>query len=93
MFDWIKNFDRNDFKRKFKFFKEEWLPIVIGGVAALLILIFVIGSISNASKRKAAEEAALLAAEEKIQQERAALDAQVEDLLQQANTAAAQYDY
>lgn len=93
LFDWIKNFDRNDFKRKFKFFKEEWLPIVIGGVAALLILIFVIGSISNASKRKAAEEAALLAAEEKNQQERAALDAQVEDLLQQANTAAAQYDY
>lgn len=80
-------------KTKFEIFKEEKLPLVIAAAAGVLILIFIIGSISNAVQRhrieKAEDEAEMLQQE----QERAALNALAKENLQKAELAANQYDY
>lgn len=80
-------------KSKFEIFREEKLPLVIAVAAALLILIFIIGSISNAVQRNRIEKERQVAAAQQAQQEKSELDAQVAALLQQAQLAAQQYDY
>lgn len=80
-------------KTKFEIFKEEKLPLVIAAAAGLLILIFIIGSISNAVQRNRIEKEQQQAAAQQAQQEKKELDAQVASLLQQSQTAAQQYDY
>jgi len=93
LIQWNNPFNRGDNKKKFKFFKEERLPWVIAGAAALLIVIFIIGAISNASERSKIAEAAELAAAEQAQQEKEERDSKVADCIKQAEAAAAQYDY
>ena len=80
-------------KSKLQLFKENQLPMIIAGVTAVLLLIFVIGSISNGVKRAKLRKEEEKAAAEQMAAEKAALDSEVEQLLQQAETAAAQYDY
>lgn len=80
-------------KTNFEIFKEEKLPLVIAAAAAVLIVIFVIGSICNAVKRNRIEKAEQEAAAQQAQQEKERLDAEVSTLLQQANIAIQQYDY
>lgn len=74
-------------------FKNETLPLIITGVAALLILIFVIGSISRLIVNiKNNNDAALNASEQAMNEEqRQAQEAQ--DLLRDAAALAAGYDY
>ena len=80
-------------KSKMQLFKENQLPLIIVATAALLILIFLIGSISNGVKRNQIRKAEEKAAAEQAERDKIALDAQVQQLLLQAETAAAQYDY
>lgn len=74
-------------------FKNETLPLIISGVAAVLILFFVIGSVSRLiSNIKHNNEAALNASEAAVNEEqRQAKEAQ--DLLDETARLAAGYDY
>ena len=80
-------------RTKMQIFKETYLPVIIAGVAVVLILVFIIGSITRAvqknnAEREADQLAASIAAEEK-----AALDQEAQNLLAQAEALAAGYDY
>ena len=66
-------------------FKEKYLPFIILGVAGLLILSFIFGSISLQRDRKA-----VIAKEERITQ---LLEAEASDLKLRAAAMAAEYDY
>ena len=80
-------------KSKMRQFKEVYLPAIIAGVAAILILVFIIGSISRAiAKGKEDKQNALdasQAAEDAAQQ----LDADAARITQEAAELAAGYDY
>ena len=80
-------------KSKLQLFKENQLPLIIAAAAAVMILIFVIGSISNGVKRNQIRKAEEKAAAEQAKLDKEALDNQVQQLLQQADIAAVQYDY
>lgn len=80
-------------KSKLQLFKENQLPLIIAATAAVMIFIFLIGSISNGVKRNQIRKAEEKAAAEQAVRDKEALDAQVQQLLQQADIAAAQYDY
>ena len=74
-------------------FKNDTLPLIIMGVTALLIMVFVLGSVSRAiSTRLAEKEAALSSAE--ASKSAAELEAEeVQLLLAQADAQATGYDY
>ncbi len=80
-------------RSKMQIFKEVYLPVIIAGLAILLILIFIIGSIVRAVQKNKAEIDASIAssyaqaAEEERQQQEA------DALLAQAAELAAGYDY
>lgn len=80
-------------KSKFEQFKEEKLPFVIAIAAGVLILIFIIGSIYNAVERARLDREWAAVMEAQSQNQQNELDAQVAELLQQADIAAKQYDY
>lgn len=80
-------------KSQFEIFKEEKLPKVILAAAAILIVIFIIGSIGNAITRNQMLAARNASAAQEAQKEKQALDVQVDTLLQQAQAAAQCYDY
>lgn len=80
-------------KSQFEIFKEEKLPLVIAAAAAVLILIFIIGSISNAVQRNRIRKAEEAEAELRAEQAQEALDAQVKQNLKDAELAVQQYDY
>lgn len=80
-------------KTQAQIFKEQYLPLIIAGVALLLILIFIIGAISrtvelNKRKRQAQEAADVSQAEEFKQ-----LSQEAYQLLSQAEALAAEFDY
>ena len=80
-------------KTKAQIFKETYLPMVIAGIAIILIIVFVIGAITRSVQKKRALEE--LAQSQAIQQEqessRLALEEQ--ELLMKADALAATYDY
>ena len=80
-------------KSQFEIFKEEKLPKIILIAAAVLIVIFIIGSISNAIARNQLQDSRNASAAQQAQREKKALDTQVSDLLQNASSLAQQYDY
>lgn len=80
-------------RTKEELFKENSLPLIILGVSALLILIFIIGSITRAVQKKHIEHDASVAASESIAAEQARLDAEVASILKQADRMALGYDY
>lgn len=80
-------------RSKEELFKENSLPLIILGVAALLILIFIIGSITRAVQKKNIEHDASVAASESIAAEQARLDAEAASLLEQADRMALGYDF
>ena len=94
---------RNDFERpvnprrrkrsKMQVFKETYLPVVIAGIALILIVIFIIGSIVRAVQKNGAEKDASIAAASSIAAEQALLDQEANTLLKQAEALAAGYDY
>ncbi len=80
-------------RTKFQIFKEVYLPVIIAGIAAILILIFIIGSIVRAVQNHTLKTQ--LAQEESIalQQQAEALAQESEDILIRSAQFASQCDY
>ena len=80
-------------RTKMQIFKETYLPFLIAGVALVLIIIFIIGSITRAVQKKqymqAIEQGQLSALDEAKNK----LDQEARSLLSQAQTLAAGYHY
>lgn len=72
-------------KSKLQIFKETQLPFLIAGVALILIVIFIVGSINLRKDRQEAEDDAKTASE--------LLQAESDTLERDAKVLAAQYDY
>ena len=58
--------ERRSRKSKQEIFKESTLPVIILGVSALLILIFIVGSVTRAIQKKNIEEEYSIAVSESI---------------------------
>ena len=80
-------------RSKFQIFKEAYLPVVIVALAAILVITFVIGSVSRAVTKNKLEKEASIAASESIALEEAQLRIEVERLLASAKEAADALDY
>ena len=80
-------------RSKWEIFKEAYLPVVIAGVAAILILIFIVGSITRAVQKSKYNK--YVATQESIQQaqEEERLQKQAAELVVEADKLAAGYDY
>ena len=74
-------------------FKEAYLPVLIAGLAVLLILIFIIGSISRSINRKQAEKEASIEASVSLENEYNRLRSEVDDLIARAAVLADKLDY
>ena len=74
-------------------FKQNTLPFIILAVAALLIIIFIIGSITRAVQRTSGEKDASIAASESIAVEEDRLAAELKSILVQSKKMATGYDY
>lgn len=78
---------------KSKVFREVYLPVVIAGIALILIIYMIGGSITRSfQKRKVLQEASI-AASIKQSQEDARLEQECQDILLQADALARGYDY
>ena len=80
-------------KSKLQKFKEGLLPTIIAGVALILILTFVIGSISGAIQRAKEEREQAALESQAAENEAARLDAEAQSIMDQAAVLAAGYDY
>ena len=80
-------------RTKFEIFKEAYLPFVIVALAAILVITFVIGSVSRAVTKNKLEKEASIAASESIALEEAQLQAEATRLLASAKEAADALDY
>lgn len=74
-------------------FKQTTLPVIIVGVAALLIVIFIIGSITRAVQKNHVEKEASIAVSESIAEEQARLEAEMNAILEKAEEMANGYDF
>ena len=73
--------------------KESYLPVIIAGLALILIVIFVIGSISRAVANGKAEKEASIQASQEAVNEAKKLQEEAQRLLQEAEYLASGYDY
>ena len=92
----VPNRPRRPRRRKrsqFEIFKETYLPAVIVCVALLMILIFIIGSISHAVQRSNLEHNRQEALAQQQLEEKKQLRAQVDAALAEADILAGQYGY
>lgn len=80
-------------RTKMQIFKEAYLPALIVAVALILILVFIIGSITRAVQKNKAEKEASIAESSSIAAEEARLAQEVHDLIAQSKILAANYDY
>ena len=80
-------------RTKMQIFKESYLPVLIAGVTALLVLILVIGSIVRGVQKSLYNKELRHQAEIAAQQEQAQLDSQAEATLSQASQMASHFDY
>ncbi len=80
-------------RTQMQIFKETYLPVIIAGVAIILIIVFIIGSITRAVQKNNAEEAASIAASSSAAAEEARLEKAAQDLIAQASNLMAGYDY
>lgn len=80
-------------RTKMQIFKEAYLPTLIAAVAVILIIVFIIGSITRAVQKSKAEKEASIAASSSIAEEEARLAQQVQDLIARSKILAAGYDY
>lgn len=80
-------------RSKMKIFKEVYLPVIIAGAAALLLLIFIIGSITRAIQQaqynEQLKEASAQSESRRLEQQ----TAEAEDLLAQAAALTRHFDY
>lgn len=80
-------------RSQMQIFKETYLPVLIAGVALILIIIFIIGSITRAVQKNKAEAAASIAASSSAAAEEARLEQAAKNLIAQADALIAGYDY
>lgn len=80
-------------KTKQELFKENTLPLIILGIAGVLILTFIIGSIVRGVQKRKIEAEASIAASESMAEEEARLSAEMSTILASAEEYAAVYDY
>ena len=80
-------------RSKMQTFKEAYLPVIIAGIALVLILIFIIGSISLKIQQRKAEAAASIASSIAQSEADAQLALEAQDLIAKAEKLAAGYDY
>ena len=80
-------------RSKMQIFKEAYLPVVIVGVALLLILTFIIGSIVRSVQRSNIEQQASIDASVAESIAQAKLDQEATKCAEEATTLARQYDY
>ena len=80
-------------KTKMQIFKETQLPLLIIGIALILIIIFITGSITRAIQKNKAEKEASIAASIALAEEKARLDEESAKLLKQAEELATGFDY
>lgn len=80
-------------RSKMQIFKETYLPVIIAGVALIMILIFIIGAISRGiQNRQAAKEASIQASESEAEAF-AQLEEEANRLITGSQNFAASYDY
>jgi len=80
-------------KTKFQIFKEAYLPVVIIGLALVLIVVFIVGSVKRSLANKRADEASSLAASSSLADIQAQLEKEAQELIKEAELLAADYDY
>ena len=80
-------------KTKEELFKENTLPLIILGIAGVLILTFIIGSIVRGAQKRKVEAEASIAASESMATEEARLTAEMNAILTEAEHYATVYDY
>lgn len=80
-------------RTQMQIFKETYLPALIAGVAIILIIVFIIGSITRSVQKSKAEKNANIAASSSVAEEQARLEQAAQDLIAQANQMMAGYDY
>lgn len=80
-------------RTKMQVFKESYLPVLIAGVALILIVIFIIGSIVRAVQKNRYEKEVSYAASVSIAAEEARIAQEIKELVAQADSLAADYDY
>ena len=80
-------------RSKMQVFKEAYLPVIIAGLALVLIIVFIIGSVVRSNQKKKAELEASIAESSSIAAEEARLEAEIEGLFAQAELMTADYDY
>ncbi len=80
-------------RSKIQVFKETYLPVIIAGVALILVIIFIIGSITRAVQKNRAEKEANIAASSAAAEEAERLQQEARDRIAQAEKLAAGFDY
>ena len=80
-------------KTKAEIFKESTLPLIILGISAVLILVFIIGSITRAVQKNRVVRDASIAASESIAAEEARLSSEIEMILTKSEELANGYAY
>ncbi len=80
-------------KTKTQVFKEVYLPPIIAGLALILILVFVIGSITRGIRQNGEEDESKLNASMDAENEADRLDREAAQIVEEAAALAASYDY
>ena len=80
-------------RSKIQILKENFLPVIIAGIAIILIIIFIVGSITRAVQKKNFEKKASAKAAHTAQAEQARLKKAAQDLIVKADDYIAIYDY
>ena len=80
-------------RNKARYFKEVYLPMIIVGMAAVMILVFIIGSISQAVARGKAETDASIQASKDAANLSQQQDTEAQQILKEAEIMAAGYNY
>lgn len=80
-------------RTKMQIFKESYLPLLIAGLAIILIIVFIIGSITRGVQKRKAEKEASIAASSSLAEEEARLEAESQTLLAEAQVLADGFDY
>lgn len=80
-------------RSKSRIFKEVYLPVIISGIALLMIVVFIIGAIARGIQKNRAEKEASIQQSISILNEQLRLAEEEKTLLEQAGLLAAGYDY
>ena len=85
--------ERRRKKSKLQIFKETTLPLIIIGIAIVLIIVFIIGSITRGVQKRNVLKESSIAASSSLAAEEARQAAEADAILKEAEVLAASYDY